>query len=723
MFRKIRTRLEYKILLLMIAVLIVGFGTYVVITIQNDSRALMDGHRQQLRAVSETIMAGIRNIMLTGKAPLTLELVNDARHSLPYGLTIYDRFGREVFLREGEGVVYHVNDPNLHSTLESKETKSTLLRDGNSEVYSRYEPIRNRPECWRCHDPKPSLRGVLQLALRPGTLRTTDSHESVKQMASVMGEFIATAFRTIMLGGQGEQMDTLTAKATDIPAVKRVQVYSRLGYLAFGPEEGELDESEILDILKNNNRELRFQQIKNIQRLFLPLVNEERCQVCHGATFPMRGVMLIDFYADTLKRYLRDPAMMFTAALQSATFEGFRSIMLVARANSARYYMEELRALPIVHTLRVFDADGNERFLNPPPRKRDEIATLVKEKKPIELIEEVGGEDSMVRLSTLANEVRCHSCHGKNHDVRSVVEVSASMKSINATISQNKLRSAAIGGLTILLVWLVIRLFMNSVVVKPVKTIEDVASRIGNGDFTAQATVGSLDEIGKLAERINEMVQGLRERFHLQKFVSQHAVDAVREADDQGLKLGGERRLATVFFSDIRGFTSFSEKVEPERVVAMLNVILTKQASIVRQHGGDIDKYVGDELIAVFEGEKMVQRAVNAALDVQDEIQSSIDLGEKDVINIGIGINTGQMVMGAMGSPERMDYTVIGDDVNLGARLGSAVAPGQILVSEFAVMHAGPLDEYELVLLEPVIVKGKEKPVKVYEVKGRRRKA
>ena len=602
MLRAIQTRLEFKILLLLIAVLLVGFGTYAILTIQQQSESLLQQHRLRLTEVSETIMAGIRNVMLTGKAPLTLEFVNDARQNLPYGLTIYDRFGREVFFREGEGVIYNVDDPLLRKTLDNRAMQSTRVKEQGLEIYTRYEPLQNNPECWRCHERGEPLRGVLQLAVKPGAIQSSDAEEAAKEIAGVIGEFVATAFRTIMLGGQGEQMDTLTAKAKNIPSVKRVQVYSRLGYLAFGPEDEELSEEEILAILENNKKEYRFKQIGKVLRLFLPLVNQDRCQICHGAKFPMRGVMVIDFYADSLKQLLREPATMFTTALQWTTFEGFRSIMLVGRANSVRYYMDELRSLPVTHTLRVFDRKANERFLNPKPRVRPQYATVRDTKRPTEFTETVNGEEHLVRLSPLPNEVRCHSCHGKNHDVRAVVEVTASMKDIQDAISTNKIRSAGIGLLTMLGVWLVIRIFMKTVVVNPVQVIGGVARRVGEGDFTAYARVSSRDEIGSLAHRINEMVQGLRERFHLEKFVSQQTVDAVRKADHLGVRLGGERKTATVLFSDIRGFTAYSEKVAPERVVTMLNACLATQSAIVKKHGGDIDKFVGDELVAVFQG-------------------------------------------------------------------------------------------------------------------------
>lgn len=720
MLHKIQTRLEFKILLLIIAVLIAGFGAYVVISIQSEADAMLQSYENSMFVYSETVVAGIRNMMMTGKTPLTNEFLNDARKNLSFGsLTIYDRFGREVFLREGEGVIYNVDDSYLKATLSTRQTQTTMMKDSSEEVYTRFEPLLNQPECWRCHEKEPPLRGVIQLAIKPSMMRTTNANEAAKQMAGAMGQVVATAFRTIMLGGQGEQMDTLTAKASEIPSVARVQVYSKDAYVAFGPESDDVNEETVAELIEQQAKDPRFEELGKKLRLFIPLQNEERCQVCHGMKFPMRGVMVVDFYSDSLKQYLRDPAKLFTWALQSAAYEGFRSIMLVGRANSTRYYIDGVRAIPEIHSVHVFDREGNERFLNPKPRKREELATIItaKEKKPMEFLETVDGEQFMVRLSPIRNEVRCYTCHGKNHDLRAVVEVSGSMKSINEQIKQRKLTSLGAAIVTILLVWMVIRLFMNTVVVKPVQIIEGVASRVGRGDFSAQANVASKDEIGVLALRINEMVQGLRERFHLQKFVSQQTVNAVRLADNSGVRLGGERKIATVFFSDIRGFTAYSEKVDPERVVAMLNTCLAGQSAIVKKYGGDIDKFVGDELVAMFEGETMVERAVKAALEIQEVIKNSPDIADKDVINIGIGINTGEMVMGAMGSPERMDYTVIGDNVNLGARLCSAAKGGEILISDSSYEHVKDQKEFELKQLESIVVKGKEKPVTIYAVR------
>ena len=149
-------------------------------------------------------------------------------------------------------------------------------------------------------------------------------------------------------------------------------------------------------------------------------------------------------------------------------------------------------------------------------------------------------------------------------------------------------------------------------------------------------------------------------------------------------------------------------------MVNMLNTYFDKQTEVVQNFRGDIDKFVGDELMAVFKGAKMANQAVDCAVKIQAEVQRlNLELGKN--IEIGIGINTGVMVMGAMGSKDRMDFTVIGDNVNLGARLCGAAKAGEIIFSEKTekILIA---DKYNLKKLDPIKVKGKKKPIQNYRV-------
>jgi adenylate cyclase len=252
---------------------------------------------------------------------------------------------------------------------------------------------------------------------------------------------------------------------------------------------------------------------------------------------------------------------------------------------------------------------------------------------------------------------------------------------------------------------------------RPILAIGRAAIEVSKGDFQTRVTgVRSQDEIGELATRINEMIVQLNERFQLQKFVSGGTMAAVQQADHLGVRLGGERRRVAMLFCDIRGYTAFSERTDPEQVVEILNFYLQHQADLVAAHGGDIDKFVGDEIVAVFQGEAMVADAVACALDIQAVMARLVAERPEVALSVGIGINVGEVVMGAMGSRQRMDFTVLGDNVNLTARLCDHASPGQILVSESAYQEVAGQDAFRCEPLAPLAVKGKAKPLLVYQV-------
>ena len=185
------------------------------------------------------------------------------------------------------------------------------------------------------------------------------------------------------------------------------------------------------------------------------------------------------------------------------------------------------------------------------------------------------------------------------------------------------------------------------------------------------------------------------------------------------LKLGGEKRYATFLFTDVRGFTSMSETLEPEDVTYIMNKALTAQQSAVQKHGGMVDKYIGDAMMAIFNApidqDFHENKAIDCAVDIQRNMESlNVELSDRGIpaVAIGIGINTGYAVVGNMGSESRFDYTAIGDAVNIGARLesGTKEAGVDVLIGYNTAIKS----DYELTLLEPLQVKGKEKPLDVY---------
>ena len=204
------------------------------------------------------------------------------------------------------------------------------------------------------------------------------------------------------------------------------------------------------------------------------------------------------------------------------------------------------------------------------------------------------------------------------------------------------------------------------------------------------------------------------------RYVSKQVVDELLD-DDAKLNLGGEEREVTVLFSDIRGFTSMSENMSPESVVSTLNEYFSDMIDIVFKYNGTLDKIIGDELMIVYgapiSAKDDTQRAVITAVEMQKQITrlNKQRKKRKDMpVSAGIGINRGVVVSGNIGSRDMMDYTVIGDTVNLGARLCSAAGPGEILVSSTVWKETQKDHSYKK--LEPIKVKGKKNKVSVYRI-------
>jgi len=210
--------------------------------------------------------------------------------------------------------------------------------------------------------------------------------------------------------------------------------------------------------------------------------------------------------------------------------------------------------------------------------------------------------------------------------------------------------------------------------------------------------------------------QQIKKQF--EHYLDPRQVKRLQDSPDL-LKLGGEKKTATFLFTDVRGFTSMSESLPPEQVTYIMNRVLTAQQAAVQKHGGMVDKYIGDAMMAIFNAPLDLVNHPNIAVDCAKDIQQNMsdlntELQAKGLppIAIGIGINTGEAVIGNMGSDTRFDYTAIGDAVNTAARLESATkeAGADILIGESTKSLCG----YRLRELEPIYVKGKQKPLKIF---------
>jgi adenylate cyclase len=177
------------------------------------------------------------------------------------------------------------------------------------------------------------------------------------------------------------------------------------------------------------------------------------------------------------------------------------------------------------------------------------------------------------------------------------------------------------------------------------------------------------------------------------------------------LKLGGEKKRCTFLFTDVRGFTAMSEYMDPERVTKIMNQALTIQSDAVKKHGGMVDKYIGDAMMAIFNApidlDNHERAAVMCAKEIQDAFKSS-SIG----VEIGVGINTGEAVIGNCGSSTRFDYTAIGSAVNIAARCESSckTVGKDLIIAEETAKNCG----FELKSLKPIEVKGISKPLNIY---------
>lgn len=215
--------------------------------------------------------------------------------------------------------------------------------------------------------------------------------------------------------------------------------------------------------------------------------------------------------------------------------------------------------------------------------------------------------------------------------------------------------------------------------------------------------------VGRAQADIDARTDALnRLRRRLESFVSASAVTAAREAGREG-DIASRRVTCTLFYSDVRDYTSYAESHAPEQVVAMINDLMSIQVHAIGAHGGDVDKMIGDAVLARFDGDGAARRAVAAAREVLRAIGAA-----EQARGVGIGVYTGEVVSGAVGPESRRDFTVIGDAVNISARLCSAAAEGE-LVADAATVEAAATegDGDGFGPPESITVKGRREPLTV----------
>lgn len=279
----------------------------------------------------------------------------------------------------------------------------------------------------------------------------------------------------------------------------------------------------------------------------------------------------------------------------------------------------------------------------------------------------------------------------------------------------------------------ILTILLSRQITIPLSELALGAAKMSDGDWSIRVNQKSHDEIGRLANAFNQMAAGLQEREWLRdmfgRFVSQEVADAIRTGQ---VKLEGENRVVSVLFCDIREFTDFSERHTPQEVVTMLNEYLPLIVQSAQKYGGMVNKFGGDSTLIIYgaphEMDDSAYQSVLTALEIRTRLaQFNAHLAQRGEpsLRVGVGINTGVALAGAVGPLERQEYTVVGNTVNLAARidgLNKQYPQYDILISgwthEALGMHRS---EFEMISLGVVAIRGKNEPVQIWAVKGHKK--
>ncbi len=268
--------------------------------------------------------------------------------------------------------------------------------------------------------------------------------------------------------------------------------------------------------------------------------------------------------------------------------------------------------------------------------------------------------------------------------------------------------------------------FLSLKVTRSLNVLYSCVKEIGQGNLYCSTALESHDEFEDLGQEINKMTKGLREREFLKmnfaRYVSKHVLEKILSSGTS-TKLEGERRKITVLFSDIRQFTQLAEHLPPEQVVGILNEYFEVMLDVIFAHQGTLDKFIGDGIMVEFgaplDDPLQEWNAVITAIEMQRELKKLGKRWEqegKPVIGMGVGVNTGLAVVGSIGSERRLEYTAIGDTVNVAARLEQTtkVLKQHILISEST--YEAVKGQFKFIDLGSMTLHGRDEPIHVYAI-------
>jgi adenylate cyclase len=300
------------------------------------------------------------------------------------------------------------------------------------------------------------------------------------------------------------------------------------------------------------------------------------------------------------------------------------------------------------------------------------------------------------------------------------VHVGISLDFIDNLVVQERV-SIIVATLGVILIGLVVAVLYGFRFSRPISEIVKATDEIGRGNYQYRVPLKRNDELGNLAIAFNRMGQELWKNTMTQKsfgkYVGTEVLDLIL-ANPETDWLKGTRNDATILFGDVRGFTQYATEKPPEEVVEVLNTYLEISTSAIIQYGGYVDKFIGDAVMGVFGvpvfRSDHVERAVRAAVQIQETLRQECQKGNPLLGVVGFSIHTGVVVAGNVGSQSKMEYTVIGDSVNVAARLNGLAGAGEVVVSQQVKDELDHLMATEA--LGPQKIKGKSQPIEAYKV-------
>ncbi|MEM9488211.1 MAG: adenylate/guanylate cyclase domain-containing protein, partial [Myxococcota bacterium] len=607
--------------------LAIGLGIGVALSVQayldatREAATLKAETRKWAEQIAQLFIGAVEHSMREGDGIKVEKSLADLRARVDQAarVRIYDPRGIEVFSAKPPPPPRAELDPTLAAVLDSSSRQ--VADDGRI-----LRPVPNEERCHKCHDADGPLRGVLEFDISQSAF--------TRMREEVLATIITAGFVQVMAARREHLLDDYFTEliGTD-QAFDQIAVFDSDSDLRYGVTITDLAPDTVRALLVRG-AQAQSQTSDDRTLALIPLPMQERCVACHDDEIgTVRGVLAIAMNsASAADRQTSDD-------LEDAIDTSLRYIMLSELGRRIADFLDEVAASQAVEELTLYDHVGRRFWTTSHPEPSVDIAEVLETRKPQHRYIGDGVEESLLAVAPLHNSKDCVRCHGTDSELRGAVAVEVSTEI--AAMTRAKLirqrtwfTAATLLGILALLGWL-----LHYLVARPVRRIGDVADQIGEGNLgvTVQRANPGGDEIARLGQRINEMVRGLRTKMNLEKFVSRGAAAAAAGAGLRPLDQRGERRRVTVLFSDIRGFTAYSEKVAPEKVVEMLNRLLRAQAEMVVESGGDIDKYVGDELMAVFTGEDAEERAMRCAMRMVAAVHDA--RREDETLEVGIGIS------------------------------------------------------------------------------------